>query len=69
MLLKIRIKYNEENDDLWCNYSKERIQLGDKYIEVTEEYFDEIIVKAYLPEYAPETDEFEGEDEEELFNE
>ncbi len=30
----MKIKINYDNDDLWCVYSKERIQIGAKYVIV-----------------------------------
>ncbi len=45
--MKIRIKRNYNNDDLWCVFSKERIQVDEKYIEVTEDVLDEEIIKTY----------------------
>lgn len=41
----IKVKYNDENDYLFCIECKERIHLGEKYAEVYEEELDEIILK------------------------
>lgn len=43
----MKIKINHNDTDLWCLYSKEKIEVGDKYIEVVEEYLDEEITKVY----------------------
>ncbi len=43
--MRVKIIYN--NDDLWCIFSKERIQIDEKYIEVTENVLDEEIIKTY----------------------
>lgn len=52
--MSVRIKYNDENDNLWCVGCKERIQLGEKYVEVIEECLGEQITKSYKMECAPE---------------
>ena len=44
---KMKIKINNDNDNLWCLYLKERIEIGDKYIEVVEECLGETIIKTY----------------------
>lgn len=54
----MKLKTNLDNDDLWCLYSKERIEIGEKYVEVEEDYLGVTIIKTYKPEYAP-TDEEE----------
>jgi len=43
----MKVKINHNNDDLWCLYSKDQIEIGDRYIEVTEEYLGEEIIKTY----------------------
>ena len=43
--MKVKINYN--NDDLWCLYMKEQILIGEKYIEVIEEYLGDDITKIY----------------------
>lgn len=53
----MKIKINYENESLFCCYSKERIELGEKYVEIEEEYGDEIIKKVYKLEYCPEENE------------
>lgn len=45
----MKIKINFENDDLWCVESKERIDVGERYVEVIE---DEAVL-TYKLEYAP----------------
>ncbi len=55
----MKIRINRSNDDLWCIFSKERIQLDEKYIEVTESALDEEFIKTYRFEYLEMlTDEF-----------
>lgn len=49
--MKIKINYN--NDDLWCLYSKERIEIGEKYAIVEEDCLGDIIEKVYKIEYCP----------------
>ncbi len=43
--MKIRINHN--NADLWCIYSKERIDIDERYVEVNESYAGEEIIKTY----------------------
>ena len=45
------IKTNWKNDDLWCIYSKEKIQIGEKYVEAIETYGGEPIPKTYKIEH------------------
>lgn len=47
--MKIKINYN--NDSLYCLYSKELILIGERYIEIVENYLDEEIIKTYKYEY------------------
>ncbi len=48
------IRVNYDNDDLWCIYSKSRIEIGEKYIIVLEEDISGEYEKIYKLEYAPE---------------
>ena len=43
----MKIKINHNNDELWCLYFKEKIEIGEKYIEIVEDYYGEEIVKTY----------------------
>jgi len=43
--MKIRINHNDEQ--LYCIYSKESIEIGEKYIEIVEDYLGEEIIKTY----------------------
>lgn len=43
--MKVKINYN--NDALYCLYTKELIAIGERYIEVVEDYLGEEIVKTY----------------------
>lgn len=58
----MKVKFNDEQDDLYCCYCKERINLGDKYIEIKERDYDEEepLKKTYHTECIPE---IEDEDE------
>ena len=47
----MRIRTNYNNDDLWCLYYKERIEIGERYIEVIEKYLDNEIIKNYSYEH------------------
>ena len=43
----MKVKYNDDRDDLYCIECKERINLGEKYAEITETYLSEKIRKTY----------------------
>ena len=43
----MKIKINNNNDNLYCIYWKELIPIGDRYIEVVEDYLGETIIKVY----------------------
>lgn len=54
--MDVQIKYNDENENLFCTYCKDRIQLGEKYVLSLEQLYDgEIVEKAYHMDCAPET--------------
>jgi hypothetical protein len=56
-MLNVTVKYNEEDDDLFCTECKNRIMLGEKYASVLEEICDRRnITKDYHPECLPETE-------------
>ena len=57
--MKTEIKINQDNNDLWCIYSKARIEVGEKYVVIIEKYQKETIEKTYKSEYAPTQDELE----------
>lgn len=53
----VKIKYNDEQDELFCSECKDRINLGEKYAEVAEEELGEIIIKTvHLDCLLPEED-------------
>jgi len=58
----MKIKTNLSNESLYCIYSKQRIEVGEKYIEIEEPYFDGIITKTYKLDYAPSEEEYLEED-------
>lgn len=54
----MRIKINHNDEDLWCIYSKERIEVGEKYAILEEETYDgESIEKVYKLDCVPTDDE------------
>lgn len=62
-MITIKVKWNDDNDNLFCTFSKERINLGVKYaLLVTQMYDGEIVELPYLLENLPCEDEFEDED-------
>jgi len=50
----MKARRNENQDDLYCVECKQRIYIGDKYIEVEEDYLGDEIIKEYHPECIPE---------------
>lgn len=56
----MRVKVNFDDNDLWCCFSKERIEIGEKYIEIIEKDSSGKYIKTYKLEYSP----AENEDEE-----
>lgn len=49
--MKIRINYDDQN--LFCVYCKEYIEIGEKYVELMEDD----VLKTYKLQYAPTNDE------------
>jgi len=49
----MKVKYNDEKDDLFCIYCKRRINLGEKYVEIIEDYLGEKIKKNFHIECVP----------------
>ena len=43
----MKIRINHDNNDLWCLYSKEQIEIDEKYIEVVEDCLGDEIIKEY----------------------
>ena len=43
----MKVRINSNNNDLWCLYSKELIEIGEKYIEVIEDCLGDEILKTY----------------------
>jgi len=55
----MRILTNWNNDELWCTYSKERIQIGEKFVMMNDEAYGEVIEKPYKMKYVPSENEDE----------
>jgi len=55
----MKILTNWNNEELYCTYSKERIEIGQKYVLVEEECMGEIIEKPYNLENVPSENEDE----------
>lgn len=49
----MRVKYNEDNDFLFCIGCKNHIHIGERYAVVTEEYLDEKIKKEFHLDCVP----------------
>lgn len=43
----MKVKINHNNDALYCLYWKDKIEIGERYIEVVEEYLGDEITKTY----------------------
>lgn len=43
----MKIRINSNSNELYCIYSKELIEVGEKYIEVKEDYLGDVIIKTY----------------------
>ena len=43
----MKVRINSNNNDLWCLYYKELIEIGEKYIEVVEDYGGDKLIKTY----------------------
>lgn len=56
----MKVKYNLDNDELFCVWCKERITIGEKYIVAPEEIYDEtVVLKTYHVECLPEMEDDE----------
>lgn len=68
MTLNVRIKYNDNDEELFCTFSKERIQLGEKYaILLTQLYSGEVEELVYKLENLPAEEEYNEEIDEPFF--
>jgi len=45
--MKIQVKINRDNENLYCTYYKELIPIDEKYLEVTDYYLDDVIINVY----------------------
>ena len=60
MTLNVRVRFNDSDENLFCTFSKERIQLGEKYaILLTQMYSGEVESLVYKLENLPCEDEYE----------
>jgi len=55
----MKVKYNDNYDDLFCCFCKERINIGDKYVRIQETYQGEKYSKDFHPECLPEMEDDE----------
>jgi len=59
-MLNVKIRYNDENEELFCVFDKQRIQLGEKYaILVTQMYDGSVEELVYRLENLPTENEYE----------
>ena len=67
-MITIKVRFNDENDELFCTFSKERINIGVKYALLIEQCYDgEVVELPYLLENLPCEDEFEDEEDAPFF--
>ena len=63
MTLNIRVRFNDSDEELFCTFSKERIQLGEKYaLLLTQLYSGEVESLVYKLENLPAEDECDEDD-------
>lgn len=56
--MNIHVQTNYDNDELYCTYSKEKIEIGEKYGIVEDIiYNNEIVRTSYKLEHLPEDEE------------
>jgi hypothetical protein len=62
-MINIKVRFNDSDDELYCTFSKERINLGEKYaLLVVEVYPDQFEDMPYKLENLPTEDEFEDDE-------
>ena len=49
----MKVNYNDDRDDLYCVFCKNRINLGEKYAEIEEECLGEKLTKIFHVECIP----------------
>jgi len=47
----MKTNINYDNDNLWCCYSKEKIEIGEYYVVIFDSYLGDEIKKYYKLEY------------------
>jgi hypothetical protein len=63
-MLNIKVRYNDNDEELFCTFDKQRIALGEKYaILLTQMYDGTVEELVYRLENLPSEDEFEDEEE------
>jgi len=63
-MINVKVRFNDENDELFCTYSKERIQIGEKYALLVVQMYDGTCDELpYKLENLPAEDEIEDFDE------
>lgn len=67
-MINVEVKFNDSDNEIFCTFSKERIQFGEKYALLVEQMYDgEIIELPYKLENLPTCDEFEDEEDNTFF--
>jgi hypothetical protein len=62
-MLNVKIRYNDENEELFCCFDKQRIQLGEKFATVIIQMYDGSVEElVYRLENLPCEDEYEDYD-------
>jgi len=62
-MLNVKIRYNDENEELFCCFDKQRIQLGEKFATVVIQMYDGSVEElVYRLENLPTEDEYEDDE-------
>jgi hypothetical protein len=66
-MIQVAVRYNDNNDELYCTYSKERIQIGEKFAYlIIEAYEGEVEKIPYKLENLPAEEDYNEDLDEEL---
>lgn len=67
-MLNVKIRYNDSNDELYCVFDKQRIQIGEKYAVLLTQMYDGTVEElVYRLENLPTDEEYLDEDDEPFF--
>jgi hypothetical protein len=67
-MLNVKIYYNDENDELYCVFDKERIEIGEKYAVLYTQMYDGTVEElVYRLDNLPCENEYESDEEDDPF--